>query len=86
MACPAGLGFSRTKYVAGAILYDCSILILTYSPGAHTWDIEPRTPRMISALTSVIPVTFGPTQPGGTRLPVAVEVTATPARAFGRAA
>ena len=40
MAYPPGLSFSRTKNVAGAVIYDCSILILTYSPCIYKPDIE----------------------------------------------
>ena len=41
MAYPPGLSFSRSKYVAGAVIYDCSILILTYSLCTHKQDWNP---------------------------------------------
>ena len=43
MAYPPGLSFSRSKYVAGAVIYDCSILILTYSIYTYKQDIESLT-------------------------------------------
>ena len=40
MEYPPGLNLSRTKYVAGAVIYDCSILILACSSYTHKQDIE----------------------------------------------